>query len=215
MLIVLSQRKGGSGKSTIAVNLACGLLSKGYTVGLLDTDRQQSSYRWYLRRCKRHPERPSLESYYVSGDIRDNLAGMQSRNAFTIVDTAGFDSEEMRQAVVRANIVITPFRPKPYDLEQAKAHKSLMDEFRIANPKMRVYAVLNQCPTNHKDSRADAAEQFLEARGFQVLKSRLSNREAYGDSGEEGLGSIEFTHDKSAQTSATEVMGLTEEVLRG
>lgn len=43
MIILLGSQKGGCGKSTIAINLACGLAQKGCDVILVDADPQQNS----------------------------------------------------------------------------------------------------------------------------------------------------------------------------
>jgi chromosome partitioning protein len=40
MIITITNRKGGVGKSTIATNLAAGLATKGYRIGVVDTDSQ-------------------------------------------------------------------------------------------------------------------------------------------------------------------------------
>ena len=45
VIAVLSQ-KGGSGKSTISINIARCLQLKGYNVALIDTDPQASAREW-------------------------------------------------------------------------------------------------------------------------------------------------------------------------
>ena len=49
-VITLAQQKGGSGKTTIAVNLAVAFLKRGRSVALLDTDPQGSLGRWFMAR---------------------------------------------------------------------------------------------------------------------------------------------------------------------
>ena len=44
MIIAVTNRKGGVGKSTIASHIAAGLATKGYYVGLVDTDSQGNLY---------------------------------------------------------------------------------------------------------------------------------------------------------------------------
>jgi chromosome partitioning protein len=213
MIIVMSQRKGGSGKSTVAINLTAALLGRGLTVGLLDTDEQRSTYKWFKRREKAAQELPLPECYYSQGDVNDNVRALAKRNQILIVDTAGFHSHELRIALLHADIVITPFRPKPYDLEVAKSQMAILDEVRIVNKKMIGYALINSAPTNAKDTRADAAAAFLSNHKYKVLRSRLSNREAYGDSGQEGLGVTEYRQDQSAIKAAQEITNLVEELL--
>ncbi len=49
-IILVANPKGGSGKTTIAVNLAGYYASAGRRTGLFDLDRQQSALRWLARR---------------------------------------------------------------------------------------------------------------------------------------------------------------------
>ena len=48
--IVIVNSKGGSGKTTIAINLAATLAAEGGTPALLDIDPQGSSTRWLGQR---------------------------------------------------------------------------------------------------------------------------------------------------------------------
>ena len=52
-VITVAQQKGGSGKTTLAVNLAVALAGQGYSVALLDTDPQGSMGRWFMARRAR------------------------------------------------------------------------------------------------------------------------------------------------------------------
>ena len=52
-VITIAQQKGGSGKTTLAVNLAVAFCRMGHSVALLDTDPQGSLGRWFLARRAR------------------------------------------------------------------------------------------------------------------------------------------------------------------
>ena len=52
-VVTVAQQKGGSGKTTVAVNLAVEFSRRGLRVALLDTDPQGSLGRWFLSRRAR------------------------------------------------------------------------------------------------------------------------------------------------------------------
>ena len=63
-IIVLGNEKGGAGKSTLAIHVACALLHDGYTVAVIDLDLRQQSLghffahrtTWCARRSCRCPK---------------------------------------------------------------------------------------------------------------------------------------------------------------
>ena len=52
-VVTVAQQKGGSGKTTLAVNLAVEFRRRGLRVALLDTDPQGSLGRWFIARRER------------------------------------------------------------------------------------------------------------------------------------------------------------------
>ncbi len=51
-VITVAQQKGGSGKTTVAANLATGFLRMGRSVAIVDTDPQGSLGRWFMTRLE-------------------------------------------------------------------------------------------------------------------------------------------------------------------
>ena len=80
MLLVLGGIKGGSGKSTIAVNLAVARASR-HKVLLVDGDDQQSTSDWYAERKSAYPDlSPNLDFMQVAGkSARDRLLAIADR----------------------------------------------------------------------------------------------------------------------------------------
>jgi chromosome partitioning protein len=100
--IVLTSLKGGSGKSTIAVNLAVEAARQGMRpVALADTDSPQgSASHWWNSRVAQTPL-----------FVRDlNVTGV----ALLVVDTAPQVAQD--KIIRRADYVIIPVRPSPNDL---------------------------------------------------------------------------------------------------
>ena len=73
-LIALISQKGGSGKTTVAMQLAAGLALEGYRVALADLDPQESASRW--------AESAPAEAPFPAQVVR--LAGSADRMAKTL-----------------------------------------------------------------------------------------------------------------------------------
>lgn len=198
MIITFAQIKGGVGKSTALINLGVALAETGAKVGMLDTDSQQTLHNWYNRRLA-SGRADDMECMFVQGALKDSLVALKKRNDFVLVDTAGFKNVSLGPALVNSDYAVCPFAPKPYDLEVArtlKQHESI-ETALLLNSRLKVRALLNHCPTNARDSRANEAEEYLTNEGFDVLASRLCRREAYGDAGQTGMGVTEYDDQKA------------------
>jgi chromosome partitioning protein len=104
-VILVANPKGGSGKTTLSVNLAGYLASHGERVELLDTDRQKSASHWLAMRDVTLPE---------IGLARD---GHKGRGDWLVVDTpAGLHGKSLERALKLAHKVVVPIAPSLFDI---------------------------------------------------------------------------------------------------
>lgn len=120
-LLVLSP-KGGSGKSTVARNIAAAAVQAGLKVATLDTDPQGTLTRWWQRR----PDvAPTIEHYQESlatlDDAPTDIDGIDLLvvDTPTALETAGYrkPAEALIQA---ADLILIPVQATPEDLESAR-----------------------------------------------------------------------------------------------
>jgi len=105
MNIVVTNLKGGVGKTTTAVYLSAVAVARGYDpVLLIDADRQASSAEWL-------EERPIEGVTVVEAPSERTLARAMSRDeGMGIVDTAPGDERVVQSAVNAADAVVIPTR---------------------------------------------------------------------------------------------------------
>ena len=71
--ILVANPKGGSGKTTLSVNIAGYLANQGQRVAILDLDRQKSASLWVATRPDDLPEVVTLDSKKVDDPLNDCL----------------------------------------------------------------------------------------------------------------------------------------------
>ena len=105
MNVVVTNLKGGVGKTTTAVYLAAVAVAKGYDpVTLIDADRQASSAEWL-------EERPSEGVTVVEAPSERMLARAMTRHeGLAIVDTPPGDERLVQSAINSADVVVIPTR---------------------------------------------------------------------------------------------------------
>lgn len=109
--LLLASAKGGSGKTTTALNLAVFAAHAGLRVLLLDLDTQRTLSRWHARRPKQAPE-----LQLRSADLRDASQVLTDIEAtadvhLIVIDTPpGIDDhpKETRALVYKADLVLVP-----------------------------------------------------------------------------------------------------------
>ena len=117
MKILIAGRKGGSGKSTLTMNLSVALAHDTHDVIIVDADRQSSSASWALERSTCQPDAPKVHCIEKHGNIAATIQDLDSRYGVVLIDPAGRDSEEMRSAMVVSDTLLIPLRPSQLDKE--------------------------------------------------------------------------------------------------
>ena len=115
-VIAVINRKGGSGKSTIAAHLAAWLAHQGTAVMLGDIDRQQSARTWLRRR---DPTLPLIMPWVID---KKNILKAPAGVTHVVLDTpGGLHGFELARVVMSTDVVIMPVCSSVFDRESAAA----------------------------------------------------------------------------------------------
>jgi len=197
MILLLGGEKGGTGKSTVATNLAVWLAHQGRDVILVDTDRQGTSSRFVDRRNALDglPKIHCAEKY---GNVFDTAKDLASRYEEVIIDAGGRDSEELRTALVAAQVIYVPLKASQPDLETSVHMNELVKLARGMNQVLESRLVISMGPTHpavHEDQ--DAKELLSELPEFEMSPVVVRDRKVYRDAMVEGKGVIEMNNEKA------------------
>src|SRR5689334_1778198 len=115
-VISFASPKGGAGKSTSAVMLACELAQSGRKVTVIDADPNRPVFRWAQRPGK--PESLTVLQDVTEETIIDTIESASTGSNFVIVDLEGTASIMVALAISRADLVIIPSQGSQLDAEQ-------------------------------------------------------------------------------------------------
>jgi chromosome partitioning protein len=135
--ILVLNSKGGSGKTTIATNLASFYASIGKSVALVDLDVQESSISWLKARSSAKP--PIIGVKGFGGEIRRGVD-------YKIIDApAGLNGAALTKVLNLAESVIIPVLPSPIDIRAASDFiKNIKKHSRVLNKKSKLALVANR-----------------------------------------------------------------------
>jgi len=142
--ILVTNAKGGCGKSTIATNLAAYFASEGYETALADYDPQGSALAWLEAR----PE--EYESITGISGFDEGLRHLPRNADIVVIDApARSHGKELTDLVKHAETVIVPVLPSPIDIKAAQGFiEELMHRGKIEKHKAKVGIVANRIREN-------------------------------------------------------------------
>ena len=179
MIIALLAEKGGTGKTTLATNLAGMRAAAGQRVLLVDADRQGSSRFWAQTRS---PLRlPRLDSTPLYGEaFARRIATIASGYDDVVIDTGAGDGSEMETALRAADCVLAPLQPTGVDVWTAGLVDGRVAEALSRNPDLRAWALFNRAPTNPRNrDEAEARTALAGCAALRVADIRVCDRVAF------------------------------------
>jgi chromosome partitioning protein len=191
--IAVIGRKGGSGKTTVAVHLAIGLHLRGRRTVLADTDPQRSSVE-----VLRGRQNPGPTVVATSGAKLFTLQIDMARAGVDamVIDTPAVLEEEVTQAVVLADLALLVVRPTYLDLAAAVRTSDIIR--RLRKPGL---VVLNQAPVARGTTEAPAVARATEAMRLlrlPIAPGVIRARQAYQTVVESGRSTEELAGDPVA-----------------
>lgn len=174
--VLVANAKGGSGKTTLATNLAGYFANAGQQVSLSDTDRQQSSAQWLMRRPASAPPI----------HILPNKSKPNTNTDWLITDSpAGLRDDKLQEAVKQADCIIVPIQPSAFDIGAAQDFLTVLQQEKAIR-KHKTFVALVGSRVNSRTHAAVALADFMEQSGFPVL-AYLRSAQTYVTAAEQGI----------------------------
>jgi chromosome partitioning protein len=194
-VIAVINRKGGSGKSTIATHIAASLAHEGHPSMLGDIDAQQSSRAWLRRRNQLDPR----QAPRIQGWIVDKLSVARPPAGVThlVLDTpASLTGFNLARLVMWCDAIVVPVCDSAFDRESAAAcHAEMRDLPRVSAGRCQIGVVgmrVDRRTKGHAALRAWAADH-----GMHFLGS-LRATQLYVAAAESGMTLFDLPPAKSA-----------------
>lgn len=191
--IAVMSRKGGAGKSTLAVHMATAAVAAGKRVMLVDMDPQRSSLEWARERAA---DWPLVMEGRAGALFTTHRAAEREGIDLLIVDSRSSADAEASEAARLADLCLIVVRPNFFDLQAVGRTVQLVENLRRPG-----LFVLNQAPVrrNGVEPRVirDAIDYLSEYR-IPLAEVGLRQRAAYQNAMWKGLGAQEDQPDSQA-----------------
>ena len=166
-VISLLQQKGGSGKTTTAINIACGLKELGYEVAMVDMDKDKpDAYMWMTKNTQESDFIYNLDEK----NVREKIIELRSSLDYIVIDTPpNFQTAALKSALL-SDLIVIPCSPSGMDLSGLIEAKDLA---LTADKPYKFFANRVQMQSNMSKSLLDFFEDdgnFFEAYVSQSVK---------------------------------------------
>ena len=211
MRVLIGGEKGGTGKTTVATNIAAIRAINNHDVLLVDTDKQGSASSWSdMRDIKSNRIRvPNIQKF--GSNLTQDITDLQSRYEDIVIDAGGRDSIELRASMTIADRMFVPVQASQFDIWTLSIMNDLSAQAKGFNINLFPKILINRASTNPSIKEVnEAREIFGDFNSLSLAKSILKERIAYRKAAKSGLSVIELEpYDKK---SINEITLLYEEI---
>lgn len=149
--IAVINPKGGSGKTTLATNLASYFAASGKKTALMDYDSQGSSTYWVGQRPAERPAIQVIPAYkHPVGVTRNWFLRVEPNTDCLIIDTAAaLDFTAFQRTLQEASAIVIPVLPSDVDIHAvANSIGQLLTMTKIDRNDQRIAVVANRARKN-------------------------------------------------------------------
>lgn len=191
MILVVGGIKGGSGKTTIATNLAVVRSRDHHEVLLIDADDQETAADFAQQRIEKLGDAGYTTVKLTGPGVRTQTLRLREKYDDIIIDTGGRDTTSQRAALAIADLLLVPFVPRSFDVWTLERVAALVEEMRTANPNLRARTFLNRADCRGQDNAA-AADVLKETAALTFTGVAVATRKAFGNAAALGLAVTEL-----------------------
>jgi len=178
--LVVANPKGGSGKTTLATNIAGWLAGRKQRVVLADFDPLRASTEWLARRPALFP---AIGGWTPDG-AKHELKGAPPQ--WLVIDTpAELHGESLRDAMRRADILLVPVSPSAFDMGATRHFLAQIGEYKAVK-KGDVAIGLVAMRVDPRTNSAGELEEFLKEQGYPLV-AHLRQTQVYVYCARDGL----------------------------
>lgn len=206
-IISVLNEKGGTGKSTVATNIATALHRQGLRVVLLDCDPQGTSRDWR----DASPEGADLPP--VLGVDRPQMlaSSLKGINADIAIIDSPAKAESMSAAIVRASqVALLVIQPSGADLWASGAAVKLIQAKRDVGGEIDAAFLVNRSSGATKLSKLVKSGEWNTYEGIEKLEASIGNRAVFASAMTDGLSVLDYGDVKAREEIQAVVQELKE-----
>ena len=204
-VITISQQKGGSGKTTLAVHLALAFIKyHNLKVAVIDTDPQGSLGKWFMIRTEKKISNDNLTFKTASlwGAQYESKA-LKKDHDIVIIDTPPKIESDARPSIEAADLVLIPMAASHVDFWATGA---IVEIAKKANKKILVQ--INR--SNQRSKLISKTNDFIKSLDILSTKTIIGHRQIYAASMGEGKTAVEK---QNKSIAIEEIKQLSEQIL--
>jgi chromosome partitioning protein len=177
-IIVITNQKGGCGKTTITMNLVPAFVKDDLKVLVVDGDPQGSATRWASSANEANPYPAPIIGLSNANDKAHNEIKKHIHNYdYIIVDCPpAVDSVFSQSALLVADLALVPIKPTPPDLWAAVGIKKVINSVSVQNENLISKLVISMRQSN---SMNNEVLSILKDFGIDMLDSNIFQRTSY------------------------------------